>query len=97
MNHSQTDLVSGTWDIKSPIPHDRSHCPPASYKNKVYVFGGGGPQFASLNSVYAYDPMNNQWERKADMPTLRSGSVTALIGDRIYVMGGGFKQANGQF
>jgi len=97
MNHSQTDLVSGSWGIKSPIPHDRSHCPPASYKNKVYVFGGGGPQFASLNSVYAYDPVKNQWERKADMPTLRSGSVTALLGDRIYVMGGGFKQANGQF
>ena len=97
MNLSQTDLVTGTWDIKSPIPHDRSHSPPATYKNKIYAFGGGGPQFASLNSVYAYDPTSNRWERKADMPTLRSGSVTAVIGNRIYVMGGGFKQANGQF
>jgi N-acetylneuraminic acid mutarotase len=97
MNHSQTSPVPGTWDIKSPIADARSHCPPATYKNKIYVFGGGGPQFASLNSVYAYDPATDQWQRKADMPTLRSGSVTAVIDDRIYVMGGGFKQPNGRF
>ena len=97
MNRSQTSHVSGSWDSKSPIEHVRSHCPPATYKNRIYVFGGGGPQFASLNSVYAFDPATNHWERKADMPTLRSGSVTAVIDDRIYVMGGGFKQANGQF
>ena len=87
----------GTWYRKSPIAHARSHCPPATYKNRIYVFGGGGPQFASMNSVYAYDPATDSWEQKANMPTLRSGSVTAVIGDRVYVMGGGFKQANGQF
>jgi N-acetylneuraminic acid mutarotase len=97
MNLPQTGHVSGAWDIKSPIEQVRSHCPPATYKNKVYVFGGGGPHFASLNSVYAFDPAKNQWERKADMPTLRSGSVTAVVGNRIYVMGGGFKQPSGQF
>lgn len=97
MNPSQTGYVHGTWDIKLPIEQVRSHCPPAAYKNKIYVFGGGGPNFASLNSVYAYDPWKNQWVRRANMPTLRSGSVTAVIDDRIYVMGGGFKQATGQF
>lgn len=97
MNLTQSGQLSGSWDTKSPVTHVRSHCPPATYKNKIYVFGGGGPQFASLNSVYAFDPEENRWERKADMPTLRSGSVTALMGDRIYVMGGGFKQPNGQF
>ena len=87
----------GKWKVKAPIVQARSHCPPTTYKNKIYVFGGGGPQFASLNSVYAYDPATDTWEQRADMPTLRSGSVTALIDDRIYVMGGGFKQPNGQF
>jgi N-acetylneuraminic acid mutarotase len=87
----------GKWNIKPPIVHARSHCPPATYKNCIYVFGGGGPNFASLNSVYAYDPSKDTWEQKTDMPTLRSGSVTAVIDNRIYVMGGGFKQANGQF
>lgn len=97
MNPTKNSSHPGTWQIKAPITPARSHCPPATFNNKIYVFGGGGPQFASMNSVYAYDPAKDTWERKADMPTLRSGSVTALIGDRIYVMGGGFKQANGQF
>ncbi len=97
MNPSQNSSNSGSWSIKSPIISARSHCPPAIYKNKIYVFGGGGPNFASLNSVYAYDPSTDTWGKKADMPTLRSGSVTAVFDDRIYVMGGGFKQPNGQF
>ena len=97
MNLIQTSHVPGTWDIKSPIMGARSHCPLAAYKNKIYAFGGGGPNFASLNSVYAFAPLTNKWERMADMPTFRSGSVTAVIGDGIYVMGGGFKQPNGQF
>jgi N-acetylneuraminic acid mutarotase len=97
MNPNQARPNAGQWQLKSPIIHARSHCPPAVYKNKIYVFGGGGPHFASLNSVYAYDPQKDAWERKTDMPTLRSGSVTAVLGDRVYVMGGGFKQPNGQF
>ena len=97
MKHPQTEHIFGEWDIKPSIIHARSHSPPATYKNKIYVFGGGGPNFASLNSVYAFDPMKNQWEQKSDMPTLRSGSVTAVIDDQIYVMGGGFKQPNGRF
>lgn len=97
MNPIQIQPNPGKWNIKSSIKHARSHCPPAVYKNKIYVFGGGGPNFASLNSVYAYDPSKDTWEQKTDMPTLRSGSVTAVIDNRIYVMGGGFKQSNGQF
>lgn len=97
MNPLQIDPNAGKWHVKSSILNARSHCPPATYKNKIYVFGGGGPNFASLNTVFAYDPSKDTWERKSDMPTLRSGSVTAVINNRIYVMGGGFKQANGQF
>lgn len=98
MNITETPKSKpNTWAVKSPLADARSHTPPATYGGKIYVFGGGGPQFASKNTVYAYDPATNQWERRADMPTYRSGSVTALVGDRIYVMGGGFKQSNGQF
>lgn len=92
-----TNTSPNIWLSKPPIADARSHCPPAVYKNKIYVFGGGGPQFASKHSVYVYDPAFNTWERRADMPTYRSGAVTAVVGDQIYVMGGGFKQPNGQF
>lgn len=98
MTINQPALKTGpAWQTKTPIVDARSHCPPATYQGKIYVFGGGGPQFASKNSVYVYDPATNAWERRANMPTYRSGAVTALVDDRIYVMGGGFKQANGQF
>lgn len=89
--------IPNVWHIGPSIVDARSHCPPSVYKNKIYVFGGGGPQFASKNTVYVYDPLDNMWARCADMPTYRSGSVTAVVGDQIYVMGGGFKQPNGQF
>lgn len=93
-----SDTVSTTaWSIKTPIPAPRSHAPAITYKDRIYLFGGGGLQFSSQNSVYAYLPHEDRWETCSDMPTLRSGTVAALIDERIYVMGGGFKQANGQF
>ena len=91
------NLSSNPWCEVRPLIDARSHCPLAVYRDKIFVFGGGGPQFASKNTVYMYDPTADTWERRADMPTYRSGSVTAVAGDRIYVMGGGFKQANGEF
>lgn len=97
MNTRQNNNQPNAWRIVRPIVDARSHCPPVAYKGKIYVFGGGGPQFASKNTVYAYDPVADSWEQRANMPTYRSGSVTALVNDRIYVMGGGFKQPNGQF
>ncbi|HHM05722.1 MAG TPA: hypothetical protein ENJ19_08260 [Gammaproteobacteria bacterium] len=89
--------AKGAWQIKAPVPGARSHTPPAVYGGKIYVFGGGGPAFASMNSVYAYDPARDSWKACAPMPTHRSGTVSVVVGDYIYVMGGGFKQANGQF
>lgn len=98
MNIEQKSLlISNVWRGVHPLADARSHCPPAVYGNNIYVFGGGGPQFASKNSVYMYNPATDTWERRADMPTYRSGSVSAVVGDRIYVMGGGFKQPNGEF
>ncbi len=69
----------------------------ASYKNKLYVFGGGGPSFKSMNSTVCYDPATQAWTERTPMPTLRSGAVTAVLGDKIYVMGGGFRKEGGTF
>lgn len=85
------------WDTPPALEVARSHSPTAEYKGKLYVFGGGGPNFQSLNSTVSYDPQTTQWSACTDMPTLRSGAVAATIGDKIYVMGGGFRQDNGTF
>src|SRR3569623_459227 len=97
MNMRQNNNQRNARRIVRPIVDARSHCQPVAYKSKIYVFRGGGPQFASKNTVYAYAPVTDSWERRADMPTFRSGSVSALVYDRVYVMGGGFKHPNGQF
>lgn len=87
----------GDWAAKASLEIARSHCPTATYKGKVYGFGGGGPDFKSLNSVIIYDPKEDTWSRGADMPSLRSGAIAQTVGDTIYIIGGGFKQENGTF
>ena len=85
------------WRDIAPLQHIRSHPATAVYNGKIYVFGGGGMQFTSLNSVEVYDPQADRWELATPMPTLRSGAMAAVIGDRIYVVGGGFRKDDGKF
>ncbi len=88
---------SGRWDCLSPLEIARSHPSVATYKNKIYAFGGGGPNFKSLNATICFDPQTGRWQKRQDMPTLRSGTVAATINNKIYVMGGGFRQEDGMF
>lgn len=87
----------GTWTTRPALPVARSHCPTASFGGRIYGFGGGGPNFKSLNSVIIYDPARDSWTQGADMPTLRSGAIAVTVGNAIYIIGGGFKQENGTF
>lgn len=75
----------------------RSHFASVAFQRKIYVFGGGGEGFKSLNSVEIYDTETDIWSEGREMPTTRSGLVGVLLNDRIYVMGGGFKQQDGTF
>lgn len=87
----------GAWNTLPPLEIARSHPSVATYKGKIYAFGGGGPGFKSLNSAICFDPQSNTWTPCQDMPTLRSGTVAATVDDKIYVMGGGFRQEDGMF
>lgn len=79
------------------MPVVRSHFGTAVYDGKIYVFGGGGEGFKSLNLVNVYDPLEDRWSTATPMPTTRSGVVAVTLRDRIYVMGGGFKKPDGTF
>lgn len=86
-----------TW-IKRPSLHTaRSHPATAVYQDKIYLFGGGGPAFRSLNTTEIFDPKTNQWSFGKEMPTLRSGAAAVTVNEKIYVMGGGFKKPDGKF
>jgi len=91
------DLIHGRWERRRPLPIARSHCPVVEYQGKLYVFGGGSDNFASLNSTAIYDPAADTWSEGTPMPTRRSGTVPALVGDKIYIIAGGFKHEDGMF
>lgn len=85
------------WNIKRSLQTARSHPATVSYNGKIYVFGGGGPNFLSLDTVEVYDPASDTWSWRRNMPTHRSGAVAALVGDKVYVIGGGYKKPDGKF
>lgn len=85
------------WNIRKSLQTARSHPATVSYNGKIYVFGGGGPNFLSLDTVEIYNPDSNTWSWGSTMPTQRSGAVAALIGDKVYVIGGGYKKPDGKF
>ncbi len=85
------------WESVPPLLIARSHPSAAAVGGKIYVFGGGGPGFSSLDSVECYDPALKRWEKAAPMPTKRSGTVALAVREKIWVMGGGFKQPDGTF
>ncbi|MDH5256532.1 MAG: hypothetical protein OEX07_00945 [Gammaproteobacteria bacterium] len=90
-------ISSGKWSELEHMETARSHAPVVTYKNQLYVFGGGGPDFKSLNSCICYNPESNSWKNIANMPTKRSGTAAFLVGSLIYVIGGGYKKPDGNF
>ncbi|MBI3804053.1 MAG: hypothetical protein HY282_09870 [Nitrospirae bacterium] len=85
------------WQTLAPLQTVRSHCGAAAIGGKIYIFGGGGPEFKSLQTVEVYDPKEDRWMFGPEMPTLRSGVVAVNVKDRAYVMGGGFRRPDGTF
>jgi N-acetylneuraminic acid mutarotase len=98
---TQTQLrpfeADGKWCKKAPMSSVRSHMGAVAYQGRIYVFGGGGEAFKSLNLLEIYDPLADTWSAGCPMPTTRSGVVAVALDDRIYVMGGGYKKPDGTF
>lgn len=89
--------TSSSWLTLAPMNTIRSHCGTAAMGGKLYVFGGGGPEFKSLQTVEIYDPKTDRWTFGPEMPTLRSGVVAVNLNEQAYVMGGGFRRPDGTF
>ena len=89
--------MTGVVTSAAPLGHARSHFAGAVHDGLIYVFGGGGAGFKSLDSTEVYDPAGDTWSPCAPMPAPRSGIAAATLGDRILVMGGGFRNDDGTF
>ena len=86
-----------TWTRVPDLALARSHPAVAALDGRIYAIGGGGPGFASLDSVEVFDPTTGRWSASRPMPTRRSGAMAVPLGDRIAVIGGGFKKPDGKF
>ncbi len=86
-----------TWTRVPDLTIARSHPAVAALDGRIYAIGGGGPRFASLDSVEVFDPKAGRWSAARPMPTRRSGAMAVPLGDRIAVIGGGFKKPDGKF
>jgi len=87
----------GRWETLPPLETPRSHPAVTVHDGKIYVIGGGGPNFQSLDSVEIYDPSEGIWRLGIPMPTRRSGAAAITIHGKILVIGGGYKKPDGKF
>lgn len=97
MEHTPATSLDKTWEPRAPMATARSHVAAAVWENRIYVVGGGGPNFQSLNAVEVYDPQADEWSAARAAPTTRSGAIAVTLGWEVYVMGGGFRKPDGRF
>ncbi|GAF85236.1 unnamed protein product, partial [marine sediment metagenome] len=80
-------LIDGAWEQGADLPLGISAYALVAYEGNMYLFGGwDGSEY--LNSVYQYDPEQDQWLSKTPMSTARGYSGAAVSGGKIFVVGG---------
>jgi N-acetylneuraminic acid mutarotase len=81
-------IIVAEWTEHAPLPTARSGIAAATVDNRIYVFGGEGPE-GSFDESEVYDPANDTWSAATPMPTARHGLGAAVVDGVIYVIGGG--------
>lgn len=84
---SEIDLSQWTWESRANLQDARRTFASAVYDNKVYVFGGQGPNVI-LNTVEMYNPETDSWIYKSPMPTERRRLACVVYDNKIYCIGG---------
>ncbi len=81
------DPFSDKWGQLASLPAPRFAYAIATYKDKVYMFGGWDGR-AYVNTTLVYDPKTDRWSTRASLPLGRGFSGAATLGNAIYVVGG---------
>lgn len=87
--HHAYDPATNSWSTKAPIPDNSGWPAIATYKGKIYLFGGDNKAIdASMtDTAWVYDPATDRWSRLAPLPHPRSYSSAVSVGDYIYIFG----------
>ncbi|NXU58138.1 KLHL6 protein, partial [Turnix velox] len=81
------DPFLNTWSEAAPLMTSVSSFAAATYKNNLYVIGGGPNGKLATNKTQCYDPATNTWSLKAAMPVEAKCINAASFRDHIYVVG----------
>ncbi len=79
---------AATWRTTSNTGPTLSSIAAAQLDDAIYVAGGFGAGFFSVNELWRYQPANNTWTRLRDMPDIRDVAAMAAFDGKIYVFGG---------
>lgn len=77
------------WQQKTAMPTQRQGMAAAALNGKIYVIGGAQFEFNAINTVEAYDVLQDNWQTNIgtlNVPRTKAAAVS--YGGKIYVFGG---------
>ena len=80
------EAAEDSWTTMAEMPTARSALGVAVVNGKIYVIGGYGNGYLTINEEY--DPATNTWTTKKSMPTIRTSFAIAVYQNKVYVIGG---------
>ena len=89
------DIEKNTWEKLPKLPEKLNHIGIASDGQKVYVSGGflNMRQTEFVNTLYAYNPENQEWSTLKNMPDTRGAHYMIYRGGQLHLLGGRQHQA----
>jgi N-acetylneuraminic acid mutarotase len=82
---SGTSLL--VWTNRAALPQGRSWPSGAAMLNgKIYVTGGFASSGARTNTLFVYNPADNNWSTKAHLPINSAEGASAVINGKLYVL-----------
>jgi N-acetylneuraminic acid mutarotase len=89
------DPSTNTWDDSAiaDLPAGRSSAASGAYNGR-WLLAGGDVNFATSNSVIAWDPVTNTWNNLPNMVQARDNLEGATAGQSFYAIAGDFGPGN---
>ncbi|XP_042268710.1 kelch-like protein 36 [Thunnus albacares] len=86
------DSETGSWEVETELPAQRSHHCLAVLGGFIFAAGGSSSRDnggdAACNLLYRYDPRHNQWTRGAPMNQRRVDFYLGAVGECLIAVGG---------
>ncbi|XP_060892399.1 kelch-like protein 36 [Labrus mixtus] len=91
-NVCRLDSETGSWEVETELPAQRSHHCLAVLGGFIFTAGGSSSRDnggdAACNLLYRYDPRHNQWTRGASMNQRRVDFYLGTVGECLIAVGG---------